>query len=95
MKVNIVYSPDVYKKIMLADSDKKDDIYRYDMMLPFQGKWECYHIPMKPKYPGGYDIIMANNNLIKYYLEKTGVPIEKATIIPATEILNEVKEFWK
>ena len=33
--------------------------------------------------------------LIKYYLEKTGVPIEKATIIPATEILNEVKEFWK
>ena len=26
MKVNSVYSPDVYKKIMLADSDKKDDI---------------------------------------------------------------------
>ena len=48
MKVNRVYSPDVYKKIMLAGSDKKDDIYRYDMMLPFQGKWECYHIPMKP-----------------------------------------------
>ena len=63
MKVNRVYSPDVYKKIMLADLDKKDDIYRYDMMLPFQGKWECYHIPMKPKFPGGYDIIMANNRL--------------------------------
>ena len=41
-----------------------------------------------PGYATGY-------YLIKYYLEKTGVPIEKATIIPATEILNEVKEFWK
>ena len=48
---------------MLADSDKKDDIYRYDMMMPFQGKWDCYHIPLKPKFPGGYDIIMANNRL--------------------------------
>ena len=63
MKVNRVYSPDIYKKIMLADSDKKDDIYRYDMMMPFQGKWDCYHIPLKPKFPGGYDIIMANNRL--------------------------------
>ena len=50
MKVNRVYSPDIYKKIMLADSDKKDDIYRYDMMMPFQGKWDCYHIPLKPKF---------------------------------------------
>ena len=60
MKVNRVYSPDIYRKIMLAEQDKKDDIYRYDMMMPFKGKWDIYHIPMTPKYPGGYDIIMAN-----------------------------------
>ncbi|MDC7280256.1 DUF2268 domain-containing protein [Butyrivibrio fibrisolvens] len=60
MKVNRLYSPDIYRKIMLADQDKKDDIYRYDMMMPFKGKWDIYHIPMTPKYPGGYDIIMAN-----------------------------------
>lgn len=63
MKVNRVFSPDIYRKIMLAAADKKDDIYRYDMMMPFKGKWDCYHIPIKPKYPGGYDIIMANNRL--------------------------------
>lgn len=45
---------------MLAEQDKKNDIYRYDMMMPFKGKWDIYHIPMTPKYPGGYDIIMAN-----------------------------------
>ena len=33
MKVNRVYSPDIYKKIMLADSDKKDDIYALSEML--------------------------------------------------------------
>ena len=32
--------------------------------------------------------------LIKYYLEKTGMPIEQATIMPADEILCEVPEFW-
>lgn len=25
---------------MLAEQDKKDDIYRYDMMMPFKGKWD-------------------------------------------------------
>ncbi len=63
MKVNRFYSPDIYTKIMLAETDKKDDIYRYDMMMPFKGKWDCYHIPMKPTHPSGYDIIMANNML--------------------------------
>ena len=61
MIVNRVFSPDVYRRIMEASPDKKDDIYRYELMKPFQGKWDCYHIPLKAKYPGGYDIIMANN----------------------------------
>lgn len=63
MKLNRLFSPDIYTKIMLADMDKKDDIYRYEMMMPFKGKWDMYHIPMKPTHPGGYDIIMANNRL--------------------------------
>jgi len=45
---------------MDAEYDKKDDIYRYEMMMPFKGKWDCYHIPLKAQYEGGYDIIMAN-----------------------------------
>ena len=44
MTVKSIYSPDVYRKIMNADQDKKDDIYRYELMLPFKGKWDCYHI---------------------------------------------------
>ena len=52
MRVNRVFSPDVYRRIMEASPDKKDDIYRYELMKPFQGKWDCYHIPLKAKYPG-------------------------------------------
>ena len=48
---------------MLAEPSKKDDIYRYEMMMPFKGKWDCYHIPIKPTHVGGYDIIMANNRM--------------------------------
>lgn len=63
MKVKELYSPEIYRHIMAAEPSKKEDIYRYEMMLPFKGKWECYHIPMTPKQPGGYDIIMASKML--------------------------------
>ncbi len=63
MVVKSVCSPDVYRKIMNADQDKKDDIYRYELMLPFQGKWDCYHIPLKAPREGVYDLIMANNRM--------------------------------
>lgn len=60
MNIKRLYSADIYKKIMDAEYDKKDDIYRYEMMMPFKGKWDCYHIPLKAQCEGGYDIIMAN-----------------------------------
>ncbi len=31
---------------------------------------------------------------LKYYLQKTGLSIEKATLKTADEILSEVDEFW-
>lgn len=63
MIVKSVYSPDIYRKIMDASQDKKENIYRYELMLPFKGKWDCCHIPMKASREGAYDIIMANNRM--------------------------------
>ena len=60
MKVSAVRSDGIYSKIMSAPLDKKNDIYRYELMMPFERKWACYNIPMKAKTPGGYDIIMAS-----------------------------------
>lgn len=56
-------SDKIYKKIMLAEKEKRDDIYRYDLMKPFEKKWDMYHCPLKAKYPGGYDVILAGSML--------------------------------
>ena len=63
MKVSYVRSDAIYKKIMEAPVEKKNDIYRYELMMPFKGKWDCYQIPMKSATPNGYDIIMASDML--------------------------------
>lgn len=39
MNVNFIRSDGIYAKIMKAPLDKKDDIYRYELMMPFEKKW--------------------------------------------------------
>lgn len=63
MKVKAIRSDDVYAKIMNASFEKKNDIYRYELMMPFEKKWACYSIPMKATTPNGYDVIMASEML--------------------------------
>lgn len=47
--------------------------------------------PVNMPYSAGY---ACGYYLIQYYLRKTGRTIFEATIKPASEILDEVKEFW-
>lgn len=42
MNVSAIRSDGIYKKIMLAPGDKKDDIYRYELMMPFERKWAVW-----------------------------------------------------
>lgn len=63
MKVKSIRSDKVYNKILNTNLDKKDDIYRYDLMNEFADKWACYNVPIKAKQKGGYDVIMANSML--------------------------------
>ena len=59
MKITAIRSDAVYKKILNSSMDKKDDIYRYELMKEFAHKWACYNVPIKAKQKGGYDVIMA------------------------------------
>lgn len=63
MKVIPVRSDGVYLRIMNAPFDKKNDVYRYELMMPFEKKWACYSVPMKAVEPNGYDVIMASGML--------------------------------
>ena len=63
MKMTSIRSDGVYSKIMNAPAEKKNDIYRYELMMPFEKKWACYNVPMKASTPNGYDVIMASEML--------------------------------
>ena len=39
------------------------DLYRHELMAPFKAKWDCYHVPLRPAQPGGYDAVMASEML--------------------------------
>ena len=65
MKISAIRSDKVYSKIMSAPLDKKNDIYRYELMKPFEKKWACYSVPMKALTPNGYDVIMASWSYVK------------------------------
>ncbi|MDO5603351.1 MAG: DUF2268 domain-containing protein [Oscillospiraceae bacterium] len=56
-------SDKVYLKIMASPAEKRNDIYRYELMQPFEEKWAYYHIPLKAPQKNGYDIIMASEML--------------------------------
>ena len=53
MKITAIRSDRVYSKIVEAPLDKKNDIYRYELMMPFERKWACYGVPMKAATSNG------------------------------------------
>lgn len=63
MNIKPIRSDKVYAKMIAAPIEKRDDIYRYELMQPFEGKWACYHVPLKAPTKNGYDIIMASGML--------------------------------
>lgn len=76
-KIKVVRSDVIYRKIMEAPIDKKDDIYRYELMKPFEQKFAMYHCPLKAKQPGGYDVVMASGMFGNLVPQKIDASIEK------------------
>ncbi len=60
MKITAIRSDRVYLSIANAPSEQKNDIYRKELMKPFERKWACYGIPMKAATPDGFDVIKAS-----------------------------------
>lgn len=63
MNIKSIRSDKVYSKMIASPIEKRDDIYRYELMQPFEGKWNCYHIPLKAPTENGYDVVMASSML--------------------------------
>lgn len=74
--VKTIRSDLIYKKIMEAPSEKKDDIFRYELMQPFEKKFAMYHCPLKANQPGGYDVVMASGMMGYLTPQKIDASIE-------------------
>ncbi|MBU3093763.1 hypothetical protein KPL35_17095 [Clostridium sp. CF011] len=61
MKVTAIRSDEIYKKMISSKLEQRDDIYRYELMKPFEFKWSCIGIPIKADQSGGYDVVMASS----------------------------------
>jgi len=88
MKVRIIRSDEIYKKMMDSDKDKKDEIFRYQLMKPFEFKWQCINVPIKAKHSGGYDVVMACSML--GFVEPKDVDISYSNEL---DLLSDDK-FW-
>lgn len=61
MKITAIRSDKIYKKIICAKATERDDIYRYELMKPFEFKWSCVGIPIKADKPDDYDVVTASS----------------------------------
>ncbi len=60
MNIKAIRSDEIYRKMMNATNEEKENIYRYDLMKPFEFKWQCIGIPLKSEAVGGYDVVSAS-----------------------------------
>lgn len=89
MNINAIRSDKVYSKMMNSPAEKRNDIYRYELMKPFEGKWACYSVPLKSPKENGYDVIMASNML--GYLDP--IKVDKSLSESITLLSDSV--FWQ
>lgn len=59
MNIMEIKSHEIYRKMMNSKEEKRADIFRYEMMKPFEEKWRIMNVPLKAPYEGGYDVVMA------------------------------------
>lgn len=59
MKIKAIRSDEIYRKMMSAPNDEKENIYRYELMQPFEFKWQCMGISLKAQTVDGYDVVSA------------------------------------
>ncbi len=60
MRITAIRSDELYRKMVYASNEEKEEVYRYELMKPFESKWSCVGIPLKAEVPGGYDVVLAS-----------------------------------
>ena len=59
MKITAIRSDRIYRKMMDAAPVDRENIYRDELMKPFEFKWSCVGIPLRAEAAGGSDVVSA------------------------------------
>lgn len=59
MNITAIRSDRIYREMMNAAPAEKNNIYRDELMKPFESKWSCVGIPLRAETDGGYDVVSA------------------------------------
>lgn len=89
MNIKAIRSDKIYKKMISAKLCNREDIYRYELMKPFEFKYSCIGAPLKAEKPGGYDAVMASTMAGAFAPSK----IDSERIGDVQKISDE--NFWK
>lgn len=57
MKINMIRSDKVYQEMLELPLEKREGCFRAKILAPFATKYQTQHIPLKAKYPGGFDAL--------------------------------------
>lgn len=57
MIITAIRSDAIYRKMKDAAPAEKENIYRDELMKPFEFKWACVGIPLKAETEGGCDVV--------------------------------------
>ena len=67
MNIKAIRSDKIYKKMMQANEKEKIEIYRYELMKPFEQKWKCIGVPLEAVKEGGIDVVSISSMGGGYY----------------------------
>ncbi len=60
MNITAIRSDELYRNMMASSDSERVEIYRYQLMKPFEQKWQCIGMPLKSDSEGGYDVVSAS-----------------------------------
>lgn len=59
MKINVIDTMARYERMYAQPAARREQMFRYELMKPFEPMWTTIQVPLKAAQPGGYDVVMA------------------------------------
>lgn len=89
--VKVIDSLSYYEAHLLDQKD--ENTFRYEIMQPFEEMWRYLSVPLMPKTPGGYDVLMASEMMGIWTPRKSSELIEtKVEPLKDTNIFGECRQ---